>query len=220
MPHAADAEGRQLLFRCRTHAGKNPDRQGREEVRLCPLGNPEDPQGLGDAGGYLGHQLVPCQACRGWEAEFIGDLPPYLPEQGRNCSVEKGAARQVEVELVDGSSFDHGDGALQDRADLAVVVSVEVVVAPEKDHLRAEFPGSPGGHGGAYSKAPGLVGSGGDNAPPVGIASHHHRLSVEGGVDKSLHGHEERVHVEVGNPAFHFRAPRVPVISGGVRTSG
>ena len=109
------------------------------------------------------------------------------------------------------SGSTRGDAARRTAITWALRLAVGVETAGEEGGVRAAGPGLAGGHRRADAEGAGLVGRGGDHAPPADAADDH-GLAAQGGLVALLDGGEEGVEVEVQDRsgAPHGSSPAVP----------
>ena len=73
--------------------------------------------------------------------------------------------------------------------------------------------GAGAGHGRVDAERPGLVGRGRNDAPWA-AAAHDDRAATQFGPPEQLHGHEERIHVDVEDPRVHVLGAIAPARLG------
>ena len=171
-----------------------------------PPGMRRTPRRLGESACDLGHRSTGGNADAGRESLLIFDRRRQLANGAQDRRVIRGVARlaverfaacEVHVELVDAGDLDDRRVAGGDFSHGLGVLPVGVAAGRQEDGLsRGEAHSLGEGHSGAHAESAYLVATCGDHAALAWPTSHDHRLAFEGGVEESLDRDEEGVEVE------------------------
>src|SRR4029077_11973009 len=87
----------------------------------------------------------------------------------------------------------------EDCGDAIAPFAVELVMAVEKDRLRAELCGGAQRHRGVNAEAPRFIACRGHDSTLVALAAYHDGQAAEFWTRQQLDGNKERVHINVQN---------------------
>ena len=116
---------------------------------------------------------------------------------GERRAVQALGAGEIEIGFVDRGHFHDGRIFREDCGDAIAPLAVEIVVAVEKNGLRAKLRGGAQRHGGMNAETARLVAGGGNDAALVALPADDHRLAAQLRAREQFDGDEERVHIDV-----------------------
>ena len=184
--------------RGRADAPQPLDAQRREERGFLAARDDDQPVGLAQVTGNLGHEPIRRDTDRHGQLRLVVDSLLQLLGGLLAVAEELLRAGQIEERLVDRERLDQRREAPEDGHDLLAHGVVLGTVDGHEDALRAERAGRAQRHGRAHAELARLVGGRADDAAVVGAATaDDDRLAAQRRVVALLDGRKERVEVRM-----------------------